>query len=125
MPLGKALIYNAQTGELKEIEIDLDTTLIDEFRVDADKIRIKADGVDTAKFNISFNKSWKIVDKRCLVTVIKDGATLTSDYVSLNEDTVNYTLYGTFEFAAEVEGVYTLQFTLGNFTKELKVEVYA
>ena len=125
MPYGKALIYNAQTGEVREKDVDLDIVLTDEFNVIADKTTIKADGVDAAKFQISFNKSWKISDKRCLITISKDGAELTSAYIDLAEDTAFYVLSGDFEFKSEVEGVYSLKFTLGSFEKIVEVAVIA
>lgn len=125
MPKGKRIIYNCQTGELREEEVDLDLILNDELNVIVDKTRIKADGVDTAKFTISFNKSWKITDKRCLITIIKDEATLTSSYIDLTEDSANYLLYSDFEFVSEVEGFYTIKFTLGSFEKIMEIEAYA
>ncbi|MEM5867810.1 MAG: hypothetical protein QXG39_07815 [Candidatus Aenigmatarchaeota archaeon] len=125
MPKGKRIIYNCQTGELREEEVDLDLILNDELNVIVDKTRIKADGVDTAKFTISFNKSWKITDKRCLITIIKDEATLTSSYIDLTEDSANYLLYSNFEFVSEVEGFYTIKFTLGSFEKIMEIEAYA
>ncbi|MEM3391878.1 MAG: hypothetical protein QW487_00020 [Candidatus Bathyarchaeia archaeon] len=125
MPKGKRIIYNCQTGELREEEVDLDLILNDELNVIVDKTRIKADGVDTAKFTISFNKSWKITDKRCLITIIKDEATLTSSYIDLTEDSANYLLYNNFEFVSEVEGFYTIKFTLGSFEKIMEIEAHA
>ncbi|MBS7658116.1 MAG: hypothetical protein QXL69_01085 [Candidatus Bathyarchaeia archaeon] len=125
MPKGKRIIYNCQTGELREEEVDLDLILNDELNVIVDKTRIKADGVDAAKFTISFNKSWKITDKRCLITIIKDEATLTSSYIDLTEDSANYLLYNNFEFVSEVEGFYTIKFTLGSFEKIMEIEAHA
>lgn len=125
MPKGKRIIYNCQTGELREEEVDLDLILNDELNVIVDKTRIKADGVDAAKFTISFNKSWKITDKRCLITIIKDEAILTSSYIDLTEDLANYLLYSDFEFVSEVEGFYTIKFTLGSFEKIMEIEAYA
>lgn len=125
MPKGKRIIYDCQTGEVVEEEVDLDLILSDELNVTVDKKRIKADGVDAAKFTISFNKSWKIADKRCLITIIKDEATLTSSYIDLTEDSANYLLYNNFEFVSEVEGFYTIKFTLGTFEKIMEVEAYA
>ena len=125
MPYGKALIYNSQTGEIREENVDLDVVLPDIFDVIADKTVIKADGIDAAKFQISYNKSWKITDKRCLITISKDGAELTSAYITLNEDVNFYILSGNFEFKSEVEGVYNLKFTLGSFEKIVEVVVIA
>jgi hypothetical protein len=124
-PYGKKLIYNAQTGEIKEENVDLDVVLADEFNVIADKTTIKPNGVDAAKFQISFNKSWKITDKRCLITISKDGAELTSAYITLNEDRNSYVLFGDFEFKSEVEGVYNLKFNLESFEKIIEVTAIA
>jgi hypothetical protein len=121
MPYGKRMIYDTQTGETKEENIDLDIALPDEFKVVADKTTIKADGVDTAKFQISFNKSWKINDKRCFITIILGDTVLTNTNIALNEDVTSYVLSGDFEFKSEFEGVYSLKFSLGNFEKIVEV----
>jgi hypothetical protein len=121
MPYGKRMIYDAQTGETKEENIDLDIALPDEFKVVADKTTIKADGVDAAKFQISFNKSWKITDKRCFITIILGDTVLTNTNIALNEDVTSYVLSGDFEFKSEFEGVYSLKFSLGNFEKIVEV----
>jgi len=121
MPYGKRMIYDAQTGETKEENIDLDIALPDEFKVVTDKTTIKADGVDAAKFQISFNKSWKITDKRCFITIILGDTVLTNTNIALNEDVTSYVLSGDFEFKSEFEGVYSLKFSLGNFEKIVEV----
>jgi len=121
MPYGKRMIYDAQTGETKEENIDLDIALPDEFKVVTDKTTIKADGVDAAKFQISFNKSWKITDKRCFITIILGDTVLTNTNIALNEDVTSYVLSGDFEFKSEFEGVYSLKFSLGSFEKIVEV----
>ena len=121
MPYGKRMIYDAQTGETKEENIDLDIALPDEFKVVTDKTTIKADGVDAAKFQISFNKSWKITDKRCFITINLGDTVLTNTNIALNEDAASYVLSGDFEFKSEFEGVYSLKFSLGNFEKIVEV----